>query len=92
MDKFLNARDAFRDNSYLKYTIFEICWSELLAYILPMYNQNAVYKFDKILMEELSRGDNLALSAFTFNMSAFYLLQLAKAQQHNAELENKLKR
>ena len=90
-DKFLNDRDAFRDNSYMKYIIFEICWSELLiGYILPMYNQNAAYKFDKILMEELSRGDNVALSAFTFNMSAFYRLQFAKAQQRIAELEKKL--
>ena len=91
MNKFLNDRDAFRDNSYMKYIIFEICWSELLiGYILPMYNQNAAYKFDKILMEELSRGDNVALSAFTFNMSAFYRLQFAKAQQRIAELEKKL--
>lgn len=87
MDKFLNDRDAFRDNSYLKYIIFEICWSELLGYILSMYNQNAAYKFDKILMEELSRGDNIALSAFTFNMGAFYRLQLIQAQQRIAELE-----
>ena len=88
MNKFLSDRDAFRDNSYLKYLIFEICWSELLiGYILPMYNQNAAHLFDKILMEELSRDDNLALSAFTFNMSAFYRLQMIKAQQRIAELE-----
>ena len=90
MNKFLNDRDAFRDNSYLKYLIFEILWSELIGYILPMYNQNAAHLFDKILCEELSRGDNVALSAFTFNMSAFYRLQFAKAQQRIAELEKKL--
>ena len=90
MDKFLNDRDASRDNSYLKHIIFEICWGELLGYILPMYNQNAAYKFDKILMEELSRGNNLALSAFTFKMGAFYFLKFIQAQQHIAELEKKL--
>ena len=87
MNKFLNDRDAFRDNSYLKYLIFEILWSELIGYILPMYSQNAVHLFDKILMEELSRDDNLALSAFTFNMSALYRLQLIQAQRRIAELE-----
>lgn len=88
MDKFLNDRDAFRDNSYLKYIIFEICRSELLiGYILPMYNQIAAYKFDKILMEELSDGNNLALAAFTFNMSSFYYLKFIQAQKRVEDLE-----
>ena len=87
-DKFLNDREQFRGNSYLKYIIFEICWSELLmGYFLPMYDQIAPHKFDKILYEELSDDDNVALSAFTFNMSAAYRLQLIKDQQHIAELE-----
>ena len=86
-DKFLSDKDAFRDNSYLKYTIFEICWSELLGYILPMYSQNAAHKFDKILCKELSRGDNVALSAFTFSMGAAYRPQFAEMQRRVADLE-----
>ena len=58
-----------------------------MGYFLPMYDQIAPHKFDKILYEELSDDDNVALSAFTFNMSAAYRLQLIKDQQHIAELE-----
>ena len=87
MDKFLSDRDAFLDNAYLKYIIFEIFWSELMIYILPTYEKNEAHLFDKILMEELSSGDNLALSAFTFSMSTLHRLQLIQAQQRIAELE-----
>ena len=91
LDKFLNEREPFRDNSYIKYIIFEICWSDLLmGYFFSMYDKIAPHNFDKILMEELSVDDNLALSAFTFNMGAFYSLKLIKLQQYIAKLENEL--
>ena len=87
----MNEREPFRGNSYIKYIIFEICWSELLVgYLFHMYNQIAAHNFDKILMEELSADDNLALAAYTFNMGAFYSLKLIKAQQYIAKLENEL--
>ena len=88
-DKFLNSRDAFRDNSYLKYLIFEILWSELFnTYFFQLYEQGEAHRFDKILMEELSDGDNLALSAFSFNIGIFYRYHLTKLQERIAELEN----
>ncbi len=93
LDKFLNEREPFRGNSYIKYIIFEICWSELLVgYLFHMYNQIEAYKFDKILMEELSADDNLALAAYTFNMGATYRLRFSQAQQHIAALESELAR
>ena len=92
-DKFLNEREIFRGNSYIKYIIFEICWSELLVgYLFPMYDQIAAYKFDKILMEELSKDDNLALSAFTFNMGASHWVQLNRANMHIVALNNTIER
>jgi len=93
LDKFLNERKMFRGNSYIKYIIFEICWSELLVgYLFHMYNQIAAHNFDKILMEELSADDNLALAAYTFNMGAVYRLRFSQAQQHIAALESELAR
>ena len=92
-DKFLSDREKFRNSSYVKYIIFEICWSELLmGYFFPMYDKIAAHKLDKILMEELSADDNVALAAFTFNMGIAQRLQLNKAQRRIAELENKLQR
>ena len=92
-DKFLSDREKFRNNSYMKYIIFEICWSELLmGYFFPLYEKAAVYELDKVLMEELSADDNVALAAFTFNMGIVQRLQLDKAQKRIAELENELQR
>ena len=92
-DKFLDEREIFRGNSYIKYIVFDICWRELLGgYFSPMYDKIEPYKFDKILMEELSKDDNLALSAYTFNMEAFYHIRFAQAQQYIAALENELAR
>ena len=91
-DKFLDEREMFQGNDYIKYIIFEICWSELLyGYIFPMYDQIEAHKFDKILREELSKDDNLALSAYTFSMGAFYRLRFIQAQRRIVELENALK-
>ena len=88
MNKFLNGRDAFRDNSYLKYIIFEILWSELFnTYFFQLYEQGGAHRFDKILMEELSDGDNLALASFSFNIGIFYRYHLTKLQERIAELE-----
>ena len=92
MDKFLSDRELFNQNARVKYIIFEIFWSELLrVHFLRLYEQNGAHTFDKILMEELSRGDNRALSAFTFNMSSFYYLEFIRAQLRVNELEKKLR-
>ncbi|MBR4152135.1 MAG: glycosyltransferase [Selenomonadaceae bacterium] len=93
LDKFLDAREVFRQNSFLKHLALEICWSEIfMGYLSKMYAQNAAYEFDKILREELSREENLALSAFNFNAANSYRLQLIRANQHIAALENELER
>ena len=42
-------------------------WLEINGYVLSLYDQVPAYELDKILREELSGGDNVALAAFAFN-------------------------
>ena len=62
-----------------------------MGYFFPLYDKIAAHKLDKVLMEELSADDNVALAAFTFNMGIVQRLQLNKAQKRIAELENELR-
>lgn len=88
LDKFLNGREEFRKNSYVRYLVFEICWNALVNYyFLQLYENNSAYEFDKILMEEFSSGNNVALAAFSFNIGIFYRHHLTKLQECIAELE-----
>ena len=89
LDKFLNGREEeLRQNSYISYLVFEICWDALVNYyFLQLYENNSAYEFDKVLIEEFSSGDNVALSAFSFNVGIFYRYHLTKLQERIAELE-----
>lgn len=63
-DDFLSGRGLPPDAKHL---VLKRVWLEINGYVLSLYDQVPAYELDKILREELSCGDNVALAAFAFN-------------------------
>ena len=63
-DDFLSGRGLPPDAKHL---VLKRVWLEINGYVLSLYDQVPAYELDKILREELSGGDNVALAAFAFN-------------------------
>ncbi|MBR3747433.1 MAG: glycosyltransferase family 2 protein [Selenomonadaceae bacterium] len=79
-DKFLGEREFFRQHSDLKYKILSLYFDASSDYLEKIYGDVSIYELDEILREEFGNGDNRALSAFIFNISHLYRLQLKNLQ------------
>ena len=86
-NEFLSGREFFRQHPDMKYLALKKVWDEVTNYFILMYDQFPPYEFDEILREELSCGDNLALSAFACNMTNAYRLYSVQLQEDIAKLE-----
>ena len=87
LDKFLSGREFFKQNPAMKYLAFETYVREILSYLDKIYGKLPMYKFDEILREEFSKGDNSALMTFIFGAMNVYKLKILQNFQRVNELE-----
>ena len=71
----------------MKYLAFETYVREILSYLDKIYGSLPMYKFDEILREEFSKGDNSALMTFIFGAMNVYKLKILQNFQRVNELE-----
>ena len=87
LDEFFSGRVTFSQRTDLKYIFFEAFSNELLGYLTAIYSQVPIHELDRLLQKEFSDGDNVAVTAFIFNMMNRYRLSFEKNLRQAAELE-----
>ena len=76
-DKFLSDRELYKQHPELKYFALDIFIQEIFNKLVKVYKNYSAAALDDIIREELRKnGDNTAMSAFFFNMSMMYSMQI----------------
>ena len=87
LDKFLNGIEFYSRRADLKYPLFNLFVQENLKCLDKIYNDFPIHELDKPLQKEFSDGDNVAITAFIFNIMNGYRLKSIQALRQIDELE-----
>ena len=86
-DNFFRNHEFFSTRPKSRYDLINIFMYEVLSYLFIVYDKIPFYDLDDFLKEEFGDGENVAFTAFIFNMMNFYRINFYMQNQRIIELE-----